>query len=66
MFGENIQISILKNIAQGRTSMANAIQVVFMVLLGCHIPYIFYAAKECFLVMIDELMRKSISQHMQL
>ena len=35
-----------------------------MIVLICHIPYIFYMAKETFLVMIDEVMRKSISKQL--
>lgn len=36
-------------------------QIAFMVLLSCHIPFIFFAGKEALLLVVDELDRKSIS-----
>lgn len=40
---------------------AHIIQVSFMMVLMCHIPFIFFGGKEALLITIDELMRKSIS-----
>jgi hypothetical protein len=36
-------------------------QFLFLIILACHIPYLFYSGKEALLIMIDEIMRKSIS-----
>jgi hypothetical protein len=36
-------------------------QAIFLVILGCHIPYCFYGGKECILIIIDEYMRKTLS-----
>lgn len=32
-----------------------------MIILACHIPYLFFSGKEALLIMVDEVMRRSIS-----
>ena len=36
-------------------------QVSFMIVLMCHVPFVFYTGKEALLICVDELNRKSIS-----
>ena len=37
------------------------IQIAFIIVLFCHIPFIFFAGKEGLCIIIDEILRKSIS-----
>lgn len=36
-------------------------QLFFLIILACHIPYLYFSGKEALLIMIDEIMRRSIS-----
>jgi hypothetical protein len=40
-------------------------QGIFAILLACHIPYLFFSGKEALLIIIDEIMNKSISQQLE-
>ena len=70
MFGDKLQSSILLNLGEatwernGETHSfweAWICQVSFCIVLCCHVPFIFFSAKEAVLIMVDELQRKSIS-----
>jgi hypothetical protein len=40
-------------------------QGLFAVILACHIPYLFFSGKEALLIIVDEIMRKTISTSLQ-
>ena len=69
MFGKTLESSVLLNIGYSRHSddpskgfwEAYICQISFMVVLMCHIPFIFFSGKEALLTVIDEIQRKSIS-----
>lgn len=66
-FGSGIQDSLLKNLGDERSAEGDIywenylMQSLFLVILACHIPYIFFSGKESLLIIVDETMRKSIS-----
>lgn len=69
MFGTETESSVLLNVGTYHPNgvtfwQAYVTQVSFMIVLMCHIPFIFYAGKEGLLIIIDELDRKSISSAM--
>lgn len=45
---------------------SRVIQVSFIVVLFCHIPFLFYAGKEGLCIVVDELQRNSISKALTL
>lgn len=36
-------------------------QLFFLVILACHIPYLYFSGKESILIIVDEIMRGSTS-----
>ena len=67
MFGEATDAMFLNNIGAARTTDGGAfweaiiVQISFAVVLLAHTPFIFCSGKEGLLIVIDEVMRRSIS-----
>lgn len=62
VFGSGISTSVMDNIDEETTWSSYVIRFSFMLVLACHIPYIFFAGKESLLIIIDEIRRKSMSE----
>jgi len=55
--------SLINSSPPGSTKFWEAyiVQISFMIVIACHIPFIFFSGKEGLCILIDELDRKSIS-----
>ena len=64
-FGKAINDSILVNVGRKYTEHvyweSYMMQVLFLIILACHIPYLYFSGKESLLIIVDELMRRSTS-----
>ena len=66
-FGSVLKQSILKNIGnEGDLWESYFLRFVFAIVIGCHIPFLFFPGKEALLIIIDEFNRKTISKSLQL
>lgn len=61
LFGSALQENILDSIANQNSTSGTIIQVIFCVLLLCHVPYIFIFCKEGAIEFANELNEKSVS-----
>jgi len=61
-FGHIIEKNILSNIGdEGTIWESITLRILFLLVLACHIPFIFFTGKESVLVIVDETHRKSVS-----
>ena len=61
-FGSTLKPDIIDNVGEKTTWESIYLRIAFVIVIICHIPYVFFAGKGSFLVLIDEWDRSSISQ----
>lgn len=62
VFGTDVHTSFMDNIALQVSLSSYIIRFTFIVVLICHIPYVFFSGKESVLICIDEIRRQSMSE----
>jgi hypothetical protein len=55
----------MTNIGNEGTVLSYFLEVSFMILLACHIPYVFFLGKEGACVVVDEVMTGSMSKSLE-
>jgi hypothetical protein len=63
-FGSSLQPDVLDNVNEEIDHQWESItlRIAFIIVIVCHIPYVFFSAKEAMLIIVDEWDRQSISQ----
>ena len=68
MFGSGVHSSILEDVGGECTDGGDCpvesivLRFLFLIVIACHIPFIFFSGKEGVLIIVDELSRRSISE----
>ena len=62
IFGSELHASVLQNVNQEDNMYSLIIRLSFLVVLACHIPYVFFPTKESLLIMVDEWQRGSMNK----
>jgi amino acid permease len=63
-FGDDIEADIMENISGGDNNDGYdyTLMAMFMIISAMHIPIVFFIGKEAVLIIVDELMRRTISR----
>ena len=63
LFGSTVSSNVLDNIdAETPTLGSYLIRSSFLILLACHVPYVFFLGKEGACIVVDEVMTGSMSK----
>jgi len=61
-YGEKgIQPNIFENIKEDKGVLSIVLRTLFLFIFLCNIPFVFYAGRECFIILILELKERRVS-----
>lgn len=61
-FGSDLKANVMTNVDEEKNAYSYIIRIAFLIVLACHIPYIFFPTKESFLIIIDEAQNSSMQK----
>jgi amino acid permease len=62
LFGSSVNSNVLYNLDGETTIVSYLIRFSFLILLACHVPYVFFLGKEGACIVVDEVMTGSMSK----
>lgn len=62
MFGSSLDVSVISNVDKEKNIYSYIVRLAFMIVLACHIPYVFLPTKEGLLIIFDEFKNKSMEK----
>ena len=65
IFGPNTKSNFMNNLFELNSWQGETVRVSYLILIICHIPYIYFACKESALVIVCEIQKKSISKKLE-
>jgi len=65
LFGSETKVNFLLNLSEDKGSISVFCRTIYIFLLMCHVPYLFFPTKEYLLVLYDEIMSRSLSNKLE-
>mmetsp|Transcript_26279 Transcript_26279/g.18634 ORF Transcript_26279/g.18634 Transcript_26279/m.18634 type:complete len:127 (+) Transcript_26279:220-600(+) len=63
IFGSSVTSNILTDLADtNNTALSYTLRILFLLVVVFHMPFLYYCGKESFLIIFDELHRKSLTK----
>ena len=60
IFGSDVKANVMTNVDEEKNAYSYIIRIAFLLVLACHIPFIFFPTKESFLIIVDEAQNRSM------
>ena len=65
-YGKDLNPNIFENIKKDQGIISILLRCLFMVIFMCNITFVFFPAKECLLVLLQELLYHNISRDLEM
>ena len=62
IYVSSLKSNVLTNVDEEQNTYSYIIRITFLVVLACHIPYVFYPSKEGLLIIFDEAENSSMTK----